>query len=275
MDFQFQAPSDPRLRPHVARLWTWKSGGPARTGMLERVMPDGEAELIINLQSDRMRLYDPRTLALTATIRGAALVGVQTQPMVIDGEEQEWVFGVQFRPAGAFPFLDGMPSDQTTNLHVELGDLWRGATLRDRLLEAAGDSRRMFAAAERFLCECLPLRQDRRLPHPAVELALRELRGGRRTVADLVDQSGLSARRFIQLFRQQTGVPPKTYARLCRFQQTLGSVYGKSRVDWADVALACGYHDQAHLIHEFREFSGVTPTAYLSRATRHQNHVAI
>lgn len=272
MDFQFRTPSHPELQPHVALLWTWR-GGSARAGVLERLMPDGEAALIVNLKEDCIRMYDKGTLALTDSLRGAVLVGVQTQPMVIDGEEQEWVFGVQFRAGGAYPFLGGMPLDETTNLHVEAGDLWRQTSFRDRLLDVAGEPRRMFAVAERFLFECL---RKRRLRHPAVEFALRELRGGRpRTVRELVEETGLSARRFIQLFREQTGVAPKTFARLSRFQRAIGTVYLQKQVDWADVALACGYHDQAHLIHEFREFSGMTPSLYLSRATEHKNHVPV
>ena len=45
------------------------------------------------------------------------------------------------------------------------------------------------------------------------------------------------------------------------------------RRDWAGLALACGYFDQAHLIHDFRAFSGLTPTAYEARRTAFQNHV--
>ena len=43
--------------------------------------------------------------------------------------------------------------------------------------------------------------------------------------------------------------------------------------DWTGLALTCGYYDQAHLIHDFREFSGLTPTAYEARRTAFQNHV--
>jgi AraC-like DNA-binding protein len=45
-------------------------------------------------------------------------------------------------------------------------------------------------------------------------------------------------------------------------------------VDWAEVALSCGYYDQAHFIHDFRAFSGLTPTGYRTARTAFQNHVS-
>ena len=35
-----------------------------------------------------------------------------------------------------------------------------------------------------------------------------------------------------------------------------------ARSDWATVAVDCGYYDQAHLIREFRAFSGQSPSKY-------------
>jgi AraC-like DNA-binding protein len=58
-----------------------------------------------------------------------------------------------------------------------------------------------------------------------------------------------------------------------RFQRVLESVHRKAGVNWARVALDCGYYDQAHFIHDFQAFSGMTPAAYLARATEHLNHV--
>ena len=38
-------------------------------------------------------------------------------------------------------------------------------------------------------------------------------------------------------------------------------------------ALACGYYDQSHMIHDFQDFAGLSPANYLSRRTVHMNHV--
>jgi len=60
-----------------------------------------------------------------------------------------------------------------------------------------------------------------------------------------------------------------------RFQQALTTVHGTKQVDWTQVALDCGYYDQAHFIHDFQSFSGMTPSAYLAAATPHLNHVPL
>jgi AraC-like DNA-binding protein len=44
-------------------------------------------------------------------------------------------------------------------------------------------------------------------------------------------------------------------------------------VNWPEVALTCGYFDQAHFIHDFRAFSGINPSGYVADYTGHANHV--
>ena len=82
------------------------------------------------------------------------------------------------------------------------------------------------------------------------------------------------SRRFIEIFRNEVGVTPKAFSRVRRFQHVLGRVERATEVDWTSVACSCGYFDQAHFIHDFREFAGVSPSIYLRyRASR--NHIAV
>jgi methylphosphotriester-DNA--protein-cysteine methyltransferase len=113
-------------------------------------------------------------------------------------------------------------------------------------------------------------------PHRAVRYAVPALGDASRprSVSSIVDDVGMSQRRFIEIFRGEVGVTPKAFARLRRFQHVLGFVEHLTEVDWTDVALRYGYFDQAHFIHDFREFSGVSPSVYLKyRASR--NHIAV
>ena len=95
------------------------------------------------------------------------------------------------------------------------------------------------------------------------------------TVGEVAGRTGFSQRRFIQVFRDEVGLPPKLYCRLLRFQEVLSRIEAKQNLDWAGVALNCGYFDQAHLIREFQAFSGLCPTAYLRQRGEHRNHVPL
>jgi transcriptional regulator GlxA family with amidase domain len=104
--------------------------------------------------------------------------------------------------------------------------------------------------------------------------ALREFRVCR-AVADVTDRIGLSPRRFIQVFADEVGLTPKLFCRVQRFQEVLGLVERRRRVDWVQVALDCGHYDQSHFIHDFRAFSGLNPTKYLRIRGDHRNHVPL
>ena len=74
---------------------------------------------------------------------------------------------------------------------------------------------------------------------------------------------------------EQVGITPKLYCRLHRFQRVLQQITSGVPVDWADVALGGGYYDQAHMNHEFYDFSGISPVTYLASNPRSLTHVPI
>ncbi len=262
----------PPLSDFVALLWLYE--GYRQPHQKERLLPDGSMELVINLNEDRSRVYDPNDTEKFQTLRGSLLVGAHSEYFVIDTAEQHSVIGVHFRPGGAFPFFDP-PASELHNTLVSLEDLWRGQAdeLRTRLLEAANPPA-MFRVLEQALLARAAQRLDR---HPAVDFALREFRGlpHARTIADVTGQIGLSAKRFIQVFSGEVGLTPKLFCRVRRFQRALRQLRKGQPVVWTTVAADCGYFDQAHFIHDFRAFSGLNPTTYLTQCTEHLNHVPL
>jgi AraC-like DNA-binding protein len=60
------------------------------------------------------------------------------------------------------------------------------------------------------------------------------------------------------------GLPPKTMARILRFDRAVQRLRA-DHPDFAQIAIDCGYYDQAHFNREFREFSGMTPSQFLAR----------
>ena len=93
-------------------------------------------------------------------------------------------------------------------------------------------------------------------------------------VAAVGERLGLSPPRFIELFRRRTGLTPKRYARIERFQHLIHTIDGAVG-SWARLAIAHGYADQAHMIRDFKWFSGTIPTAYRAASREARNHVPL
>jgi AraC-like DNA-binding protein len=231
-------------------------------------------QIVINLLEDRSSIYDRDDTDRCQTFRGALLSGAHSQYQVIGTAQQACVMGVYFRPGGAFPFLR-RPAGELRDTNVSLDALW-GRTaidLRDQLLEAATHEAR-FKILEQFLLAELARGFDH---HDAVGFALHRFMAAPHvtTMASVSEDIGLSPKRFIQVFRDETGFTPKVFCRIRRFHRALDRMEGLESVEWANVALDCGYFDQAHFIHDFRAFSGINPSSYLAGRTPHRNHVAL
>jgi AraC-like DNA-binding protein len=267
MEFRRRAPSAP-LAGFVEILWHWE--GPRRPHDFERLLPDGSMELIINLGEDEVRVYDRRDVRRFERREGSILVGPHSQYFIIDTDQQVRVLGAHFRPGGAFPFLR-LPADELHCEQVSLSDVWGGFAreIRERILTATSVSAH-FDLLEAALLTRLARPLER---HRAVEYALREFCGGERSVARVIEDTGLSARRFIEVFKQQVGMPPKRYCRVRRFQKVIRTLPREGVIDWAAVALDNGYFDQAHLIRDFRAIAGLSPGGYAAARCAHLNHV--
>jgi AraC-like DNA-binding protein len=259
-------PRDRALRSLVASLAVFEGALPPGR---ERVLPAGDVSLIVNLHEDELRTYHGPALAIVRRARGAALAGPRTRHVVIDTEEQRHLVWVGSRLAGAAPFLS-TPLAEARDALVDLEDVWGrdGAVLRERILETATDEERL-AAVERALLERLRPALER---DPAVVVALRALERGVR-VAALGTRLGLSSRQLGRRFLAATGVTPKRFARVRRLQRTVRKVAAGGPVEWAQVAFEHGYYDQSHLVHDFGELAGITPTAYRPRSPGDWNHV--
>lgn len=224
----------------------------------ERVLPSGTVEIVIDLHGDFP----------------AIVVGAHSEYLVIDTASLQEIIGVHFRPGCARPFLP-LPANELCNIEVALDDVCgvRSRGLRDRLLEAPTPDAK-FAMLECFLMSSGAGRLNR---NSVVAFAVGEFMQVPhiRTVADVTSQIGLSPRRFIQVFREEVGLTPKVFCRVRRFQEVLRRVQNRRRVSWADLAVECGYFDQAHFVRDFQAFSGINPTGYLASGRDWINHVPV
>lgn len=257
--FRLYKPKPP-LWEFVDSFWLYEGHEVQYKG--ERILPTGTLELVINLRQNELRFYDNERRENCSRFSGAIVSGAFGRGLTPVAESL--IIGVHFKPGGAFPFL-GVPAGDLADTHIDLESLWGSSAgqLRERLCEAR-------TSAERFqlLQQALLSRLRHGVEnHYAVSAAL-EVFGNNRplpTVREAAKYLGLSQRRFIEVFKAEVGMTPKLFSRIQRFQQTRTFIQQNPGPNWAALALDFGYFDQSHLIREFLEFSGVSPTDYLNR----------
>ena len=258
---------------HFVESFWMSPGGEARHAW-ERALPTAAMTLVINLGPEVVRIFRDEDDRTGLSFRHSVVWGPQTRYAVRDSTRRGAVVGVQFRPGMAGAIL-GIAASELTDQFVSLEDLCghRALELRERLLQA-GTPRDKISAAQQFLA---PPNPKPLLPHPAVAFALRELAQAEApSVGHVQSRCGYGARRFIELFVAAAGMTPKCYSRLQRFQNVLKQASRDGRKpDWARIAADGGYTDQAHLTHEFKGFSGITPGAYRPVEQGRINHVAV
>jgi transcriptional regulator GlxA family with amidase domain len=88
--------------------------------------------------------------------------------------------------------------------------------------------------------------------------------GGLVSVDQLAYEAGISSRQLERRFLREVGLGPKMLGRIIRFQQVFRAVERDSAA-WAEIAIACGYYDQAHLIRDFNQFAEQTPAVLFSK----------
>jgi len=246
----------PALTPYVRCLWRMR-GAPERGAPPEPIIPDGCAELVVNLGDAFVRHSDdgPHRQPLRL-LAGQITHAVTVQP---SGGIDLW--GIRFHPWGAAPFL-GFSGAELQDCLTSLDDI---AAPLERELSLLGDES---SEAARFDTICAHLTRqlgrargvDLRVPTLiAVIEAVREPF----TVRGLARYAGLGVRRVQALFRDDVGLSPKQLHRIQRYQRALAIHRAEPGLTWSAIASRAGYHDQAHLNHDSHDIAGQTPAALM------------
>jgi AraC-like DNA-binding protein len=178
--------------------------------------------------------------------------------------------GVVIRPGG-FARLFHERADLFFEQSIDLAAVWPDATLIEKLSEPRMPIEKL-NTLEMLLSDFLESNQRR---SEIVDQSLHLLLQESMSIARCAHSIGISERYLSSVFREHVGMPPKLFLRVCRFQAATRSLHQGVGIPWAELALACGYYDQAHFANDFRAFSGIDPTTYSRQARPWQNHVSM
>ena len=231
----------------------------------QTIVPDGRCELIINFAQPFQNHRDGRWHIQPDCFFVGQIIG----PFLLRPAGPAKVIGVRFHAYGASRLL-ALPIFELTDSIVSVDAI---SPSLHRELERMRELR---STPEQIALLDLIMRTRAELigsDDPLVSFAVNEFErtAGLINISGLANRVGLSTRQFERRFRTEVGIGPKLFGRVQRFQRVFRA-FEDARPNWVDVAVDCGYYDQSHLIRDFREFSGNTPTALLANEfdlTRH------
>lgn len=238
-------PTHAALRGVVASFWL--SHRPeVETG--EGVLPNGRAQVVVDLDAGTALLVGPRTTSAHVEIpRNTA--------------------GLSLTAVGLHRIAD-LPADELVDQVVDVEELWAGRRWL-RHLEDARSAEDVLARLE----EETVRRLRSRAPDPRVVAAERAIRTGTEPGA-IAAAVGADRRWLVPEFRRVVGVAPKHYQRITRFQGLLRALRAADRAPLATLVAGFGYADQAHMCREFKSMAGVIPSHLHGASSSSPNHLA-
>lgn len=233
-------PPGPALRPYVRCFWASAGAAPAL------VVPDACMDVIFTIDYTHGRVQ-------------SVFCGIDDAPYLAPGSPAGLrceTFAIRFYAWAAVLFAaQDMRNVKNGAFAAEAFFPGLHRALAPRLPEC-GTQARIRLAEQWLLARLDPRRQDP-LVREALALLLQN-RGSLRVDA-LARETHVSARQLERLFRSQVGVSPKRFAALARYQYLWADIACGRDVPVQEAVARYGYADQAHLLHEFRRFHGMTP----------------
>jgi AraC-like DNA-binding protein len=248
----------PALRKHVRTYCGWREQTTTPLWRIEA--PSSDLPVIILFESPVLARHPDNPTDTKAY--GSFVAGLYDSCTLVGSSGPTAGIQVNFSPVGARLLLN-RPLEDFTNRMVALDDVWGtdAARLREQLAEAASWNDR-FAILDREIAA----RINSAAPvHPSVAWSVQRLVASRGQVriGELARATGWSTRHLGARVQHEFGLAPKTLARVLRLGHAVGVLKDEGAVRLAEVAIECGYYDQAHFSRDFRAFTGLTPSAFL------------
>jgi AraC-like DNA-binding protein len=249
----------PELRPFITHYAGFRMSG--QTPSVHFGLPSSNVDLIISLDGSIDLLQMNNSLLRPSPFK-ALVCGLHDAPAIVRKGTDTFGLHVFIKPLGVRAIL-GVASAEISSLVVHLSDIW-GKRAEDLLgmLRAAGTWRQRFAILDRaFASKLHPTGRQMEISWAWNRLAKTH---GAVPIQQLAEEIGYSRRYFSECFREAIGVAPKSASRVFRFERAC-RILASRHLGLAEVAIACGYYDQAHLTREWYALAGCSPKAWIAR----------
>lgn len=173
------------------------------------------------------------------------------------------LISIRFSAQGAYHFF-GLPMKEIANGIVDLKLVWNNLAkeIEERIVESNNTEQRISRIQKYLLMQLLKNGQVDLTVDYCLNLIYST--NGQIRVEDLSTKTGISNRQLVRKFNNCIGVSPKEFSRIIKFIGSLNYLKQNQKTNLAEAAHSCGYYDQAHFIHDFKEHAGITPSQFLT-----------
>lgn len=246
------------LKQYVKCYYTYESD--TNSVSEDKAFATGCVEIMFNLGTGRWQIASGNDFKTTPFIE---LWGQIIQPLTFRSTGNNFMLGIRFYPHAASIFLNENVS-LFNNQVSDLGDIAGKPinTLYSKLQDTVLLARRI-ELVEEFLLNQLSRFEKRIHNVVLISSVITELKqdGFYDNIENVASRHGITPRHLQKIFLQHTGLTPKLYSKINRFQNSLLLV-AKKDLPLTSIAYECGYFDQSHFIREFKSFTGFLPSAY-------------
>jgi len=260
MKFHQQKPSS-LLAPFIKSYWMIENAMAEGRQHVQRIVPTGLLELSFYLKDRPLVSDNKKQVSEKAVVTGQFKDFFDIR---ISGRLS--LFSIYFYPHGLALFLN-IPLKELQNQTIPLRFLVKSLVGEvEEQLAATSSFQERIHIIEGFLLQRLKM-QHNRVHHPRVmhSMALINRSKGMLDIDFLAGEACLSRKQFERIFQEYVGISPKQFLRIIRFQNAIYTKSFKKDISLTELAFACGYYDQSHMISDFIKFSGQTPGDYFSQ----------
>lgn len=235
-----------------------------------RGLPSPALTLVVTFDEPVVSGFDPS--GGDSSTHHLVLCGLHTRPAYIAQPTVQNGIQLAVRPL-ALRQLFGVPASELREQAVDARDVLGDGVerLRAQLAELTTWPER-FAALGAYLRANTP--EVTSGPRPDVVEAWKWIAWHRGTgsMSALARHVHLGERQLTSVFKAELGVSPKAVSRLMRFeharQRIARAVSAGAPLDLAAVAHSSGYYDHSHLVRDFRQYAGSSPSSWIGDELR-------
>lgn len=214
------------------------------------IVPDGSIDLLFHCGVDCIRAFSYGSVTRMSDISYLA-----------DLKPGDRIFGVRFYPGQAW-WPGGLPVSDLTGSSMDLTDLDYDQATMEQIAQTTDFNHQV----DIFMNYYLPEYENHFKATSRAELCQIMIntisgRRGALRIEEMERMMGYSTRYLNRVFKSETGMSPKTFAKITRFQNVLNAMLEQKKI--AEIAGEFGFFDQSHLLKEFKLFTGMSPLNYM------------